>query len=442
MFGKKVFVIFIALMLIFTLSLSGCASSKTESSSSSTPSQASQIEEITFVNWASAEESSRPYINQAIADFEKENPNIKVKSVPVAISDIANQLTIMMMGGNAPDIAQININEGVTLASMGGILETDSLVRQDLAADSLFKKSWDLGAYNGKHYGMPWLAQPQGFYYNKTLMQQAGIDPNKPPKTLDELIADMDQARKKLPAEDLIIGLDTTIRTIGLDQEWPLIRSFGALPVDGNKVAANSSQMVNYATWLRKLVKEGYTLPGKKFGEFRPVAAQNHLLFMIDEPQFKGIVQSLDKNLTDDKFYQTWGITSVPAGVDGKIYSAPDDHHLILFKASKHQAAAMKFAEFLMNNESAYKAYNSKIGVLPATQSGFNKYSELFGDPVRKTFVTDILPNVVPLPTGPNLAKVSTVIMAGLQEVISTDKPIPDILNGVQTKLEGIINGK
>ncbi|HZK55555.1 MAG TPA: sugar ABC transporter substrate-binding protein [Desulfosporosinus sp.] len=435
MFGKKTFGVIAALM-VCTLSLTGCGSSKT------TGDTATQKEEITFVNWASAEESSRPYINKVIEDFQTQNPNITVKSVPIAISDIANQLTIMTMGGNAPDIAQINVNEGVTLASMGGILETDSLVSKDLATDSYFKKSWDLGLYKDKHYGIPWIPQPQGFWYNKVLMKQAGLDPNKPPKTVVELKAALDQARKNLPSEDLMIGLDTTIRTIGLDQEWPLIRSFGALPVDGTKVAANSPQMIEYATWLRKMVKGGYTLPGKKFGEFRPIAAQNHLLFMIDEPQFKGIVQSLDKTLTDDKFYEQWGVTSVPAAADGKIYSAPDDHHLVLFKASKHQASAMKFAEFLANSESAFKDYNAKIGVLPATESGFKKYPDIFGDATRKTYVTDILPNVVPLPVGPNLAKVSTVIMAGMQEVITTDKAIPAILDSVQTKLEGIINGQ
>lgn len=430
--------IFIASTL-FAFSLVGCGSQTTQN-----PSQGSAQgkEEITFVNWASAEESSRPYINKVIDEFQKQNPNITVKSVPIAISDIANQITVMVTGGNAPDIAQININEGVTLASMGGVLETDNLVPKEYASDSFFKKSWDLGSLNEKHYGMPWTPQPQGFWYNKILMQQAGLDPNKPPKTWDEFMKYMDQARKNLPKEDLIIGLDTTIRTIGLDQQWPIIRGFGANPVQGDKVAANSSQMVDYATWLRKMVNENYTLPGKKFGEFRPIAAQHHLLFMIDEPQFKGIIQSLDKSLTDEQFYKEWGITSVPAGVDNKVYSAPDDHHLILFKASKHQAAAMKFAEFLINSETSSKEYNAKIGVLPATEIGFNKYQDVFGDPIRKTYLTQVLPNVTPLPVGPNLSKVSTIIMAGMQEVITTDKPIPTILGGVQTKLEGVINGK
>ncbi|MEA4900678.1 extracellular solute-binding protein [Desulfitobacterium sp.] len=434
---KQTIALLAACSVFLTFSLAGCGSQSNQSSS-----QGSQKEEITFVNWASAEESSRPYINQVIQDFETQNPNITVKSVPIAISDIANQLTTMTTGGSAPDIAQININEGVTLANMGILTQTDSLVPKDYASDSTFKKSWDLGAVNGKHYGMPWTPQPQGFYYNKKLMQEAGLDPNNPPKTWDEFMKAMDTARQKLPKEDLIIGLDTTVRTIGLDQQWPIMRSFGVNPVDGNKVQVNTPEMVNYATWLRKMVTGGYTLPGKKFGEFRPIAAQHHLLFMIDEPQFKGILQSLDKNLTDEAFYQEWGVSALPAGIDGKHYSAPDDHHLILFKDSKHQEAAMKFAEFLINSEQSAKGYNAKIGVLPATKIGFDQYQDVFGDPVRATFIKDVIPSVVSLPVGPNLPKISTEIMTGVQQIITTNDPIPTILNNMQTKLEGIVNGK
>ncbi|MGI6286535.1 sugar ABC transporter substrate-binding protein [Neomoorella humiferrea] len=427
-------------LVLVAMILTACGGGSSGQKSSSGDSQ--DKEEITFVNWASAEESTREYVNKVIAEFEKQNPNIKVKSIPVSVSDMLNQLTIMVTGGNAPDVAQILASDGVTLAAMGAIEETDNLVSKELASDPYFKKSWDLGLYKDKHYGIPWALQPLGFWYNKKLMQEAGLDPNKPPKTWEEFNKYMDQARQKLPKETVIIGIDTTIRTIGLEQEWSYIRSFGALPVDGDKVAANSQQMINYATWLRKMVKEGYTLPGKKFGEFRPLAAQNRLVFTLDGPQFKGVVKSINKNMTDQEFYNTWGLTSLPAGVDGKSYAAPDDHHLLIFKASKHKEAALKFAEFLASNEVSLKEYIYPVGLLPATKTGFDKLPDLFGDNVRKAYVNEVLPNVVPLPVGPNLTKIATVIMAGMQEVVTTDKPIIDILNTVQTKLEGIIYGK
>lgn len=45
----------------------------------------------------------------------------------------------------------------------------------------------DLGLYNGKHYSLPWDINGQILYYNKKLFEQAGLDPNSPPKTWDEL---------------------------------------------------------------------------------------------------------------------------------------------------------------------------------------------------------------------------------------------------------------
>lgn len=439
MFKKtsKMIALLISSTVLLTFSLTGCGSQPTQNAS-----QSSSKEEIVFANWAIAEESTSSYIKKVIDEFQKQNPNITVKSVPISVTDMASQLTTMVMGGNAPDIAQILTYDGVTLASMGALQETDNLVPKELASDPFYKTSWNLGMYNDKHYGLPWVPQPLGFWYNKTLMKQAGLDPNKPPKTWDEFNQYMDQARKSLPSEIVIIGMDTTVRTIALEQEWPYIRSFGAIPIQGNNVQANSEQMANYATWVRKMAKEGYTLSGKKYGEFRAIGAQHHLLFTLDVPQFKGVIQSLDKNLTDDKFYQEWGLTSLPKGVDGKSYAAPDDHQLLIFKASKHQAAAYKFAEFLATSETSFKEYIKPVGLLPATESGFKKYPDLFGDETRKAYLTEVLPNVVPLPVGPNLPKTATVIMTGVQQMISTNQPISTITNDMQVKLEGIINGK
>lgn len=437
MFRNKKLSTVIAMLLVavFSMSLVGCGGSQ--------PAQpAAGKTEIVFVNWASAEEATRDQVNKVIAEFEKQNPNIKVKSVPIPVSDMLNQLTIMVAGGNAPDIAQMLAMDSVTLASMGALETTDTLLSKDLIADPYFKKSWDLGLLKEKHYGIPWTPQPLGFWYNKKMMKEIGLDPAKPPKTWAEFNNYMELAKQKLPKETVIIGIDTTIRTIGLEQEWSFMRSFGAQPVAGEKVAANSKEMIAYATWLRKMVKEGYTLPGKKFGEFRPLAAQNRLLFHLDGPQFRGVVQNVNKELTDEKFFEQWGLTVLPAGLDGKAYAAPDDHHTVIFKASKKKEAAVKFAEFLANSDAGLKEYIHKVGLLPATKSAFDRFPKEFGDPARKAYMTEVLPAVVPLPVGPNLAKVATVIMAGMQDVITSDKPIPEILNVVQSKLEGIINGR
>ncbi|SMB97285.1 carbohydrate ABC transporter substrate-binding protein, CUT1 family [Thermanaeromonas toyohensis ToBE] len=394
--------------------------------------------EITFVNWATAEEATKKQMLAVIEEFEKQNPNIKVKNVPIPVGEQLNQLTIMTTGGNAPDIAQVHFDVGISLAAMGALEPTENLLSKEFLED-VNKKLYDFGIWEGKHYLIPWVGHPLGFWYNKKILKEAGLDPNNPPQTMDELTKAMGIIKEKFP-EVIPLQIDTTIRTLGLSHEWSFMAAFGAVPIEGDKVQAN--KMGPFAEWLRMLVKKGYTLPGKKFGEFRPLAAQNRLAFGFDGPSFKGIVQSFDKTITDEKFYETWGVTTLPVGVDKKPYSAPDDHNLAIFKASKHKEAAAKFAEFLARSDFSIKTYVIPLGFLPTVQSAIQRFPKEFSDPARKAYVEKVVPAEVRLPYGPNYSKIATVVMAGMQEVITTDKPIPEILNNIQMKLEGIVHGR
>lgn len=436
---SKIKLLGIMVLIIGVMALAGCG--KTSSGSKDQGAQQQGQETITFVNWVSTEEGTRDKIKDVIAAFERENPNIKVDVKPVAVSDIQNQLSIMVTGGNAPDIAQVHPDDVVTLAAMGALEPVDNLLSTNFKQD-LQQSLLNLTVYKDQHFGIPWAPAGPGFLYNKKLMQQAGLDPNKPPQTIDELNQALKQAKEKLPKEVVLLQLDTTIRTIGLMHEWPLMRAFGALPVEGNKANVNTPEMQAFTEWLRGLVKNGYTLPGKKYGEFRPLAAQNRLLFALDGSYIKGIIESLNKSMTDKEFNDTWGVAPIPAGKDGKHYAAPDDHFLVVFKASKHKEAAAKFAEYLVNSDYALANYIAPVGFVPATKSAVQRIPAIGEDPIRKAFIEKIIPTVVPLPYGPDYTKVATTIMAGMQEAITTDKPIPEILASVQTKLEGILGGK
>ena len=57
---------------------------------------------ITFANWAAAEGTTKPAIEQVIADFQKAHPDIEVRSEAISFSEIARQLALRIKAGNAP----------------------------------------------------------------------------------------------------------------------------------------------------------------------------------------------------------------------------------------------------------------------------------------------------------------------------------------------------
>ena len=93
---------------------------------------------------------------------------------------------------------------------------------------------------DGDYYGLPTAVRSLALFYNKKLFQEAGLDPTKPPQTLDELL---DAAKKttKRDAAGNMTSAGITLDMAGQDHHWwreVLVRQFGGEPYsdDNSKV--------------------------------------------------------------------------------------------------------------------------------------------------------------------------------------------------------------
>jgi len=390
---------------------------------------------ITFANWASAEGTTREVIDKVIADFEAEHPDIDVVSESISFSEIARQLVLRARSGNPPDVSQISGNDTILLASTGALEPLDGYITPELS------KNIKPGALNGltvdgKLIAFPWNQSPAGLWYNKKLMEAAGLDPNSPPKTIDELTADLEAIKKSEP--DVIpLGIDTTNRAFALTSNWPWMQTFGAVPVGENATGANTPEMKAYLTWLRKLAQEGLMDPGRKIGEFRPLAAQDKVAFHWDQVLLQGVIQGAN-GMSDDDFYKTWGVTTLPVGSEGKPHSFEGGHQLIMFANSAHKEAAWQFIEYLATNAKVIADYTAGVNSsLPSIIStGDADLDAKLDTPIFNAFSKDIIPTLTPQPYGAAYASAATAIMAGVQEAVTGDRPIDDIAASIQQQLD------
>jgi multiple sugar transport system substrate-binding protein len=402
-------------------------------------SHAGEVKTVTFANWASVEEATQPRISAVIKAFEASHPDIRIEVQGIPVSDIVKEITIRSTSGNAPDIAQLVSDNVRQIQAIGLLRPLDDLLSPGFKND-LYQDLYDAtGLIDGQHFAAPWANSTHGLFYNKKLLKEAGLDPLKPPKTIDELNDILKIARQKLPSDVILLQADTTIRTLGLIHQWPFLLAFndGVEPYNlKGEVRFNTDGIKKYMEWLRLAIKDGYTLPGLKYGEFRPYAAQDKLLFGNDWTCFDGILRSLNKDLTPEALYETWGATSLPAGSDGTHRTPVQAHALVIFKDSKVSREAAQFLEFFVSDEAALNEYIAASGFTPATLSAFEKAPVLADSPFIKSFVSDVVPASVPMPTGPDYASYAEIIMTAVQEVITTDEPIQPILDSAQKKLE------
>jgi len=400
----------------------------------STAADAADKVTITFANWAAAEGTTKPSIEQVIADFEKAHPDIQIKSETISFSEIARQLALRVKPGNPPDVAQLAGNDTFVVAATGKLEPLTSYMEADLKAK--LKPDALAGLqYQGQLIALPWTLAPAGFWYNKAVMAKAGLDPEKPPRTIEELTVAMAAIKKSQP--DVIpLGLDTTNRPFSLQSNWPWMETFGATPI-GPKGRADSSEMKRYLAWMRDLAKAGYIDPGRKIGEFRPLAAQDKIAFTWDQVLLQGVIQGANK-MPDAEFYKHWGVTTQPAGPSRKSYSFEGGHQLVMFADSKQKKAAWEFMQYLAASADAIKTYTLGPGasIPPLSAAPSADLAAKLDTPVYKSFSANIVPTVSTPPFGPAFASASSGIMAGVQQAVTGTEPIDQIAASIQQQLE------
>jgi ABC-type glycerol-3-phosphate transport system substrate-binding protein len=134
--------------------------------------------------------------NNQVAAFEKANPSIKVK--PVQYQWTGTTFAAELAAGTLPTVFEVPFTDARTLGDNGQLADLTSYVKK-LPYFSKYNPAViaEGTTAKGKIVALPKGAYAQALTYNRKLFKQAGLDPNKPPKTWAELQADAKQIADK-----------------------------------------------------------------------------------------------------------------------------------------------------------------------------------------------------------------------------------------------------
>lgn len=148
-------------------------------------SDSSADEGVTTLNFFQFKGEALEDFNQIIADFEAENPDIRV--VQNQVADSETSIRTLLVKDRPPDVITLNGNATYgQLASSGvfydfsdePVLETINPAVQEILAD--------LGNAQGEVNGIGYVNNADGVIYNKTIFAEQGLEI---PETWDEFIA-------------------------------------------------------------------------------------------------------------------------------------------------------------------------------------------------------------------------------------------------------------
>jgi sn-glycerol 3-phosphate transport system substrate-binding protein len=145
---------------------------------------AASAQEITFYYPIAVGGPITKIVDQMAADFEKENPGIKVKPVYAGTyqETIVKALTAHK-AGTPPTTAVLLSTDMFTL------IDEDAIVPFDANdAKPFFPAFMANSQTGGKVWGLPFQRSTIVLYWNKELFKEAGLDPSKPPANWKEML--------------------------------------------------------------------------------------------------------------------------------------------------------------------------------------------------------------------------------------------------------------
>ncbi len=389
---------------------------------------------LTFANWVSAEAASRAYVNEVITAFEKLHPNITIRNIAIPFNGYGQQMVTMAAGGNAPDVMLLSGNWPAELAAENVLEPLNSFGNEGGYLSHNYSKNsgTDPGMYQGKLYAIPSELTPHGFWYNKALMAKAGI--KSPPTTITQLNKDLVIIHKKLPGV-YGIGIDTSKVSYALTEFYPYFWTFGVHNMLRNPNNPNFDQpgVIRAFSWLQWLAKNNYTPIGDSYSILRQLTADNKIVFRLDGPYFKGILQSLNPALNGNSFYSTFGVTTTPTDGYGRPVTASDIHNIGMSKESPNKQAAWEFMTFFASSPQSIKDYIIPMGTIPPQKTSFNYPA--FKNPVNQEFIKKIIPSAKTMPYGPKFGTAGEYILTGMQQVVSGAN-VKQVVNQVNQELK------
>lgn len=208
---------------------------------------------------------SEDYFIAAAKEFSNKNPNIIVEAtiLPPAAPDVNTKLNAAQLSGTYPDIFSAFIIFIGTRGTRGEFLDLKPFVDTWEDKDDIFSSSFELGKYRGKMYGISYFPAPEILVYRKDFFKETGLDPEKPPRTWEELESYAVKLTKRDANNNVIrAGLDIPVINPEVFIK-PFLWQNDAFVIDEEKEVPtiNSANAVEAFEFVKRLIDKNVNIP-------------------------------------------------------------------------------------------------------------------------------------------------------------------------------------
>ena len=376
---------------VMALGLAACSGTKTDSADSGSASGG----QVTVEMWDYLSgETANDSINAAIAEFEKANPDIKVKRTTFAFADLSKSILQGSVGGQVPDVAVVDVVDNQNFASLGMLkdLSNDGINKSDF-----FEGPWSSVVYEGKTYGIPLNSNNLALYYNKQMLKDAGVEVPTDWASLKEV------AKKTTKGDVKGIAISAVKSESATFQILPFVWQTGG---DLKDYATSGATALAY---LRGLIDDGSM--SEAVTNYTQEDARTQFITGKSAMMINGPWELA--TLTKDAQFD-WDVAPLPK--DKRAATSMGGENVVVMNGAKQSDAAVKLAKYLTSAEGA-KIYCDGSGQLSSRPDlkGKLKLSE---DAKNKVFESQ-LADAHARAYGKDYPKISEAIQLSMQEALT-----------------------
>lgn len=319
------------------------------------------------------------------------HPDIDIELLVVPWNN-AQKLLTSIVGGVPPDVTMIDRPIMPQWASRGALVPLDDFIARDqLDGSQFFRHTWEETFYEGHQWVLPFNTDARALFYNKKLFHEAGLDPERPPRTWKEL--------KEYSDKLTVLDANGKIQRLGFA---PLVSASGfgtaaletyawllggeSVSEDGKQITINTPEWLKALEWATDFVDQ-YPGGGLKglLGALGDTGVYGQDPFITGRiamwEQGCWYLRTLRKYGPEVDF----GLGDIPIPEGGKVTFLSAGYSLGIPKGCRHIEAAWKFISYCVTQEVQQKTI-PLVEAIPANREA--AHSDYYmNDPAWRFFI-------------------------------------------------------
>ena len=355
-----------------------------------------------------------PVVDDMVAEYNRSRKDVTVKADFQGFFEEAQvKLMAAAVSGRLPEVAMIPAQYLQGWVSEGLVQPLGRDLPPDLR-DDVRDIAWGLVEREGKVYGLPFCVFTDVFLYNRDAFTDAGLDPDRPPESWEELV----RAGKRLARDEDGDGeperFALTFYLDGMYGIAPILRSLGGSLLEPGEelVDLTTPAMEKTVGMVRDLALVHQIMP-------RNWTALESAQGFLTGKLMMGWVISPGIPYSEENLPWDLGVAHVPRFGDGRAANLYGTALVAFASGKKQRRAALDFMFHLVSRENEVRMFE-RAGFVPVRRSSAESLQvrALLQENPRYRVPLEALEYARPLPSHPRFLQIDREIALMLERVL------------------------